>query len=207
MASRQSFTDLGGVLPEAANAPADFSVWLMAGDKVRIQMPSMEKFHMKEGVVVEDMGQTKNGPRVAVHLNDMDAGSDVAFPPGVLARVPPTKEEMLKAHLEAEEKAKQAAAKPALHMRGSFTELGGVMPEGSTGMEVSWVMPGDRVRAQVPSLEKFHGKEGVVVENLGQTKNGPRVAVRLDEAWNDNGDKEVAFPPGVLARVKVAPAG
>merc|ERR550514_2231684 len=125
----------------------------------------MEEFHDREGTVVEDLGQTKNGPRVAVHMDGMEEGRDVAFPPGVLARV----------------------LKPsATSMRASFTDLGGVLPPEAKSAEpppLGWVVAGDRVRVSVPgmpNMEEFHDREGTVVEDLGQTKNGPRVAVHMD---------------------------
>merc|ERR550514_2049512 len=128
---------------------------------------------------------TKNGPRVAVHVDGMEEGNDVAFPPGVLAKVLRTPQK-------------------AVSMRASFTDLGGVLPLEAKDAEpppLGWVTPGDWVRVSVPgmpSLEEFHDREGTVVEDLGKTKNGPRVAVHMDGMEEG---REVAFPPGVLARV------
>lgn len=103
---------------------------------------------------------------------DGDAeGQDVAFPPGVLAHCVPS-----------DSTGAAAAAPPkknAANMRGSFTELGGTCaapsPEDAKkeGPAAPWVHKGDRVRCSVPGLDKFHDKEGTVVEDLGGT-NAPR---------------------------------
>lgn len=236
--ARLSFTqDLGGLMTDAALASKD-AVPFRPGDLVVVEAPELPRFHGKQGKVVEDLGKTKNGPRVEVQLDGVS--SHVCFPPGFLLRSDDVEGEaepllMQEAPAELTVSAALASGSPARSVRRfslvpdavqvaprtsveipagqafegdpaagratktrlSFTQdLGGTTADAALASKDGVPFrPNDLVVVEAPELPRFHGKPGKVVQDLGETKNGPRVEVQLDGV-----EPHVCLPPGFLLR-------
>lgn len=206
-----------------ASAASSFAI----GDRVMICTPELGAFDGKCATVVVLTGETKNGsPRVGVRVDGMPhSGEDeLGFPPSKLVKVAPgqgggggsprsgrrsptssaRKEKWAELEAEGPEGAVGAVkahpgkdAKLTGMARLSFTEdLGGAPVEDKNRRALTFFAVGERVSIRAPELTNFHGKKGVVVQLVGETKNGPRIAVRLDGAGA--GGADIAFPPAVL---------
>lgn len=290
--TRLSFTaDLGGIdegLVVVAR-PEAFAGTYAKGDRVEVDAPKLEKQHGKQGTIIEDLGETPNGLRIAVKLDGDE--EELQLPPQVLVRIakPVDTEDGIGAEVEAvssgkevsnasmrgdrmsgclefiklgeeeatlessekeeepksteaakgdappkapatenaeaggssnpvnapapetvaegvivetnEEKDTTKEKKAPAKTRLSFTaDLGGI----NAGLVVA-VRPeafadtyakGDRVEIDAPQLEQQHGKQGTIIEDLGETPNGLRIAIKLDGE-----EEEIQLPPQLLVRV------